>query len=187
MPSEISYARIASVPVAYGDPPSDLCLMNKTSKWLGLLWWILLCAAAGAIGGIASASAPEFYAALVKPGWAPPAGVFGPVWTLLYMAMAVSAWLVWSERGWAGARGALSLFLLQLGLNALWSWLFFGWHQGGWAFADILALLALILATMVAFARINKAAAWLLLPYLAWVSFATALNYSVWRLNPQLL
>lgn len=161
--------------------------MKTISPWLALLFWIGLCAAAGAIGAVASASAPEFYAALEQPSWAPPAGVFGPVWTLLYMAMAVSAWLVWREREAPGRRAALGVFLLQLGLNTLWSWLFFGWHLGGWAFADIVVLLALILITLVMFARISRVAAALLLPYLAWVSFATALNYSVWQLNPQLL
>ena len=99
----------------------------------------------------------------------------------------MAAWLVWRERGFARARGALGLFLLQLGLNALWSWLFFAWHLGGAAFADILVLLALIIATTFAFARIRLAAAWLMAPYLAWVCFATALNWSVWQRNPPLL
>jgi tryptophan-rich sensory protein len=103
------------------------------------------------------------------------------------MAMGVAAWLVWRERGWWRARSALGLFVLQLACNALWSWLFFGWHLGGLAFADILVLLALIVATIVAFARIRQLAAWLLAPYLAWVTFATLLNYSVWQLNPRLL
>jgi benzodiazapine receptor len=101
--------------------------------------------------------------------------------------MAVAAWLVWRERGWARARVALGLFVLQLALNALWSWLFFGWHRGALAFADIVVLLALIVATVVSFAQIRTAAAWLLAPYLAWVSFATALCFSVWQRNPQLL
>ena len=94
---------------------------------------------------------------------------------------------VWRERGFARARGALGLFIVQLAFNALWSWLFFGWHRGALAFADILVLLALIVATIVAFARIRKAAAWLLAPYLAWVSFATLLSYSVWQRNPHAL
>ncbi|MEO8018049.1 MAG: TspO/MBR family protein [Pseudomonadota bacterium] len=160
---------------------------SPVNPWLGLFGWVVLCAAAGAIGAVASVRAAQFYAALDQPAWAPPAAVFGPVWTLLYMSMAVAAWLVWRERTWARARGALGLFVLQLGCNALWSWLFFGWHRGALAFADILVLLALIIATVVAFARIRKLAAWLLVPYLAWVSFATLLNYSVWQLNPRLL
>lgn len=157
------------------------------SPWLGLLLWVALCAAAGGIGAIASANAPEFYASLKQPSWAPPSRVFGPVWTLLYISMAAAAWLVWRERGWARARGALGLFVLQLAVNSAWSWLFFRAHEGALAFADIVVLLGLIVATIVAFARVRKLAAWLLAPYLMWVSFATALNWSVWQSNPQLL
>jgi translocator protein len=157
---------------------------SNTNPWLALAGWIALAAVAGALGAVASADAKQFYGSLMQPAWAPPARVFGPVWTVLYILMAVAAWLVWRERGWARARGALGLFVVQLALNALWSWLFFAWHRGGWAFADIVALLIALVATVVAFARIRKAAAWLLAPYLAWVSFAAVLNYSVWRMNP---
>jgi tryptophan-rich sensory protein len=160
---------------------------SSVPSWLGLVGWLLLCAAAAGLGGIASAQAPSFYAELSKPSWAPPASVFGPVWTALYAAMGVAAWLVWRERGWSRARGALGLFLAQLALNALWSWLFFAWHRGALAFADIVVLIVLITATIIAFARIRRLAAWLLVPYLAWVCFAAALNYSVWQRNPQLL
>jgi tryptophan-rich sensory protein len=152
-----------------------------------LLLWIGLCAAAGAVGAIATADAPRFYGALDKPAWAPPAGLFGPVWTLLYISMAVAAWLVWRERGWSRARGALGLFVAQLALNGLWSWLFFRWRLGAWAVVDILLLLGLLVATTVAFARIRKLAAWLMAPYLVWVAYATLLSYSVWQRNPQLL
>jgi tryptophan-rich sensory protein len=169
------------------DDPSLRITPSHVNPWLALAGWVALCAVAGAIGALASIDAKEFYASLDQPAWAPPAGVFGPVWSLLYMCMALAAWLIWRERGFARARGALGLFLAQLALNALWSWLFFGWHRGALAFADILVLLALIVATIVAFARIRKAAAWLLAPYLAWVSFATFLNYSVWQRNPLLL
>lgn len=96
-------------------------------------------------------------------------------------------WLIWRRGGWGGARGALSVFVLQLGLNGLWSWLFFAWHMGAWAFADIVALWLALVATIVTFARHSRGAAWLLVPYLLWVSFAAALNYAVWQLNPQLL
>jgi len=160
---------------------------SRVNPWLALAGWLLLTTSAGVVGALASVDARPFYAALDRPAWAPPAGVFGPVWTLLYMAMGVAAWLVWRERGFARARGALGLFLLQLGVNALWSWLFFAWHEGGWAFADIVLLLVLIVATVFAFARIRLAAAWLMAPYLAWVSFATALNWSVWQRNLPLL
>lgn len=157
------------------------------SPWLALILWLALCAAAGAVGSIASINAREFYATLDQPSWAPPGRVFGPVWTFLYASMGVAAWLVWRERGWSRARGALGLFVMQLAVNALWSWLFFAWHRGGLAMADIVVLSGLIVATLVAFARIRKLAAWLLVPYLAWVCFAAALNYSVWQRNPQLL
>lgn len=109
------------------------------------------------------------------------------MWTLLYAMMAIAAWLVWRERGWRGARPALMLYLVQLAVNALWSWLFFGWKLGALAFVDILVLIALVCAAIVAFARIRPTAAALLLPYLAWISFASALNFAVWRANPALL
>jgi tryptophan-rich sensory protein len=170
------------------NPDSSLrTIPSSVPPWLALILWLLLCAAAGGIGALASADASEFYAALDKPGWAPPAGVFGPVWTLLYVSMAVAAWLVWRERGWARARGPLGLFVLQLAVNAAWSWLFFRAHQGAIAFADILALLGLLIATLAGFLRIRRLAGWLLVPYLAWVGFAAALNYSVWQRNPLLL
>jgi tryptophan-rich sensory protein len=101
--------------------------------------------------------------------------------------MGIAAWLVWRVGGFRAARPALTLFLVQLALNALWSWLFFGWHRGALAFADILLLLALIVVTLLAFWRIRPLAGVLLVPYLLWVSFASALNYSVWQLNPQVL
>lgn len=141
---------------------------------------------AAALGAIASVDAREFYGGLTKPAWAPPAALFGPVWTVLYALMAVAAWLVWRERGWARGRGALGLFVVQLAFNAAWSWLFFALHRGGWAFACIVVLLVLIAATLAAFARIQRVAAALLVPYLLWVAFATALNWSVWRSNPLL-
>ncbi|HEX6534160.1 MAG TPA: TspO/MBR family protein [Gemmatimonadaceae bacterium] len=154
---------------------------------LSLAGWIAVSLAAGALGGIASVGAGSFYAELNRPDWAPPGWIFGPVWTTLYVLMGVAAWLVWRERGWAEARGALTLFVAQLALNALWTWLFFAWRQGGLALAEIVVLAALIVATMAAFARIRPLAAVLLVPYLAWVLFATALTASVWRLNPGVL
>ncbi len=152
-----------------------------------LIGWILLCFAAAGIGGVASANAPEFYGQLIQPAWAPPAWVFGPVWSVLYLLMAIAAWLMWRERGFAGARLALGLFLLQLVVNTLWSWLFFAWQQGLWSFVDIVVLWLLIIATTLAFWRVRPLAGMLLIPYLAWVSFAAVLNFVIWRLNPQLL
>lgn len=160
---------------------------HRTHPFAGLLGWLALTFAAGAVGAAASLDAAPFYASLHKPAWAPPARVFGPVWSALYVLMGVAAWLVWLPGPSPAVRRALALFVAQLVLNALWSWLFFGWHRGGVAFADILVLWTAIVATLVAFRRIRPLAAALLLPYLAWVSFAAALNAAVWRLNPQLL
>jgi tryptophan-rich sensory protein len=145
--------------------------------------WLLVTLATGALGGIASRNARSFYGGLVKPRWAPPGWLFGPVWTALYLMMGVAAWLVWRTAGWAGAAGALSLFVGQLICNAAWSWFFFAWRRGALAFADVVLLLGLIAATIVAFARVSGLAAVLLVPYLAWVAFATALTYSIWRGN----
>lgn len=149
--------------------------------------WLSVCFVAAAIGAVASVQAEGFYLQLVRPDWAPPAAVFGPVWTALYALIGIAAWLVWREKGFHAARAALILFLIQLVFNALWSWLFFAWHSGAWAFADIVLLWLLIVATVIAFWRVRRLAGALLFPYLLWVSFASVLNYSVWRLNPQLL
>lgn len=155
--------------------------------WIGLAGWLVLTFIAAAAGSFASLDAREFYGQLTKPGWAPPAWLFAPAWSLLYILMAVAAWLVWRERGWRGARGTLALYVVQLAANALWAWLFFAWRQGGFAFAEILALWLLVAATVIAFARVRWTAAALLLPYLAWVTYATALAYAAWKLNPALL
>ena len=149
-----------------------------------LAGWLAASFVAAALGAVATRQAPEFYAQLVRPDWAPPGWLFGPVWTLLYAMMAIAAWRVWRK---AGFGTALYLFLAQLALNALWSWLFFAWRLGGAAFGEILLLWLLIAATVAAFFRIDRLAAALLVPYLAWVSFACALTYAVWRANPQLL
>ena len=154
---------------------------------LGLAGWLLVSFVAAAAGAAASVNAGPFYAQLIRPEWAPPASVFGPVWTILYTLMGIAAWLAWRPGGFRAARTALTLFVVQLVLNALWSWLFFGWHRGALAFADILLLWVAVAATLACFWRIRPLAGALLVPYLLWVSFATALNYSVWQLNPQLL
>lgn len=154
---------------------------------LGLLGWLLLSYAAAAIGATASVQASDFYQALAQPAWAPPSWLFGPVWTLLYALMGIAAWLVWRQGGWRRAGIALTLFILQLIVNALWSWLFFSWHLGLPAFVDIVILWVLLVATMASFWRVRPLAAALLLPYLCWISFAAALNFAVWQLNPQIL
>ena len=161
--------------------------MPLRTQLLGLLAWLLPCFITAALGAAASVNAGEFYGQLARPAWAPPGWLFGPVWSLLYLSMGVAAWLAWRERGLRGMGSALPLFLAQLAVNALWSWLFFAWRQGALAFADVLLLLALIAATVLAFWRIRPLAGALLLPYLAWVGFASALNLAAWRMNPQLL
>lgn len=153
----------------------------------GLAGWIALCFAAAAAGGAATAAAPSFYGELARPSWAPPAWIFGPVWSVLYLMMAFSAWMAWRERAFSEAPAAFGLFFAQLGANALWSWMFFFWRRGALAFTEILLLLVLLAATMEQFRRIRPAAALLLVPYLAWTTFAAVLAYSVWRLNPALL
>ena len=154
---------------------------------IGLAGWLCLSVAAAAIGGLAATNASGFYVSLARPAWAPPAWLFGPVWTILYLAMGVAAWLVWKARGWAGARGELTLFTAQLGANALWTWLFFAWRLGAVAFAEALVLWLLVAGTTLGFWRVRRLAALLLIPYLAWVGFAAALTLSVWQRNPQLL
>jgi tryptophan-rich sensory protein len=154
---------------------------------LGLIGWLALCYAASAIGAVASMDAREFYAGLVQPDWAPAGTVFGPVWIVLYALMGIAAWLVWRAGGFIRNGNALSLFITQLGLNALWSWLFFAWHTGVWAFADIVLLWLMILAVLVDFWRVRPLAGVLLVPYLAWVGYAAALNFQVWQLNPGVL
>ena len=158
--------------------------LAPTRQVLGLAAWLGLTFVAAAIAAVPSINAGSFYAQLVRPDWAPPSSVFGPVWTVLYVLIGLAAWLVWREGGFRGARVALGLFLVQLVLNALWSWLFFGWHRGALSFLDISLLLVLVLATVIAFWRVRPLAGWALVPYLIWVSFASALNYAIWRLNP---
>lgn len=154
---------------------------------LGLLAWLITVFAASSIGALASINASEFYAALAQPGWAPPPSVFGPVWSLLYALMGISVWLVWREGAFRQNRKVLGLFMAQLALNALWSWLFFTWNLGGLALAELIILWVFILATIIGFWRVKAIAGVLLLPYLCWVSFAGLLNFSLWNLNPALL
>jgi tryptophan-rich sensory protein len=161
--------------------------MTTKTSILGLIGWLALVTVAAALGSLASVEAPQFYRALEQPTWAPPAGVFGPVWTLLYALMGIAAWLVWRERSSGGVRTALTLFVVQLALNVLWSWLFFVWHLGFGSVVEIALLWFAILATIVAFWRIRPVCGALLLPYLVWVSFAAALNYTLWQMNPSLL
>ena len=122
-----------------------------------------------------------WYAAHAKPAWTPPSWLFGPVWTVLYVMIAMAAWLVWRER--QRVDSPLLLWGAQLALNGVWSWLFFGLERPGLAALDIVVLLVTITITVIAFARVSRVAALLLAPYLAWVAFATALNIAIWHLN----
>jgi len=161
--------------------------LSKRKQIFGLIGWLVVSYAASAVGAVASIQAKSFYSQLVQPHWAPPSGVFGPVWTVLYTLMGVAAWLAWRCGGFAAHRAALMLFLVQLAFNALWSWLFFAWHRGALSFADIVVLWFLIAATLISFWRIHRLAGALLIPYLLWVSFAAVLNYAIWQLNPDIL
>lgn len=158
--------------------------MNERTRWIGLVLFVLVCVGAGGLGAVATT--PEidgWYRTVVKPNWNPPDWVFGPVWTTLFVLMGISAWLVWKPAGLKEASTPLSLFAVQLILNVAWSWIFFGMHQIGWAVVEIVILWLAILATTVAFFRRSKPAGWLLVPYLGWVSFASVLNFTIWRLN----
>jgi tryptophan-rich sensory protein len=148
---------------------------------LALVGWLALCLAAS--GTAFFVSTGGWYASLRKPVWNPPSWLFGPVWTLLYIMMAVAAWLVWREGGWKRQSTPLGLFLFQWFFNALWTPLFFGMHRVGLACVVIVALWCVLAATLAWFWRLKKAAGLLLLPYLVWVTFATALNFTLWRLN----
>jgi tryptophan-rich sensory protein len=151
---------------------------------VGLTTSILVCFAAAGLGSVVTTSKiPNWYVDLTKPEWTPPDWVFGPVWTALYIGMAVAAWLVWRQRGIGAARLPFALFATQLVLNSMWSVLFFGFQQPGVAFIEILLLWAAILATLIAFWRHSTLAGLLLFPYLAWVSFAAVLNWAIWCSN----
>ena len=148
---------------------------------LALAGWLFLCFSAASLGAFFMPG--EWYATLNKPTWNPPGWIFGPVWSALYAMMAVAAWLVWKRGGFVAQRRPLALFLAQLVLNAAWTPLFFGLHWPGIAFAEIVMLWLAIAVTLAAFRPVSRAAAWLLVPYLAWVSFAAFLNFTLWRLN----
>lgn len=153
-------------------------------RWLVLVAFLLACFAVAGIGGwLTALGMPEWYMALRKPPWNPPSWLFGPMWTALYAAMAVAAWLVWVEAGFDGATTALTLFLVQLLLNLAWSGVFFALRAPGWALVEIVALWIAILVTTALFFRHSAWAGALMVPYLLWVGFAGALNAAIVRLN----
>lgn len=158
--------------------------MRAVAGWIG---WVALSLAAGQVGNLlGNAAASPLYRRLDLPSWAPPGAVFAPVWITLYVLMGTAAWLVWRERGFDGARAALTLFIVHLLFNAAWTGIFFGLGAPGLAFAEIVVLWLMIAALVVLFWRQRALAGVLLLPYLAWVTFAAALNYAIWRMNPGL-
>ena len=149
-----------------------------------LLFFLGLCLGVGGLG--AWVTVPEigsWYEALSKPSWTPPDQIFGPVWTSLYVMMAVSAWLVWRERSSGARTYGLYMFFVQLILNVGWSWLFFRFHWVGAAFVEVVLLILAIGIYLVVVARVSRLGAVLFLPYLAWVLFASALNFRIWQLN----
>lgn len=161
-------------------------LSRRSPGWqaAALFGFLVLCFGSAGLGAaMTNASVTTWYPTLTKPSWNPPDWLFGPVWSLLYLMIAVAGWLVW-RRGPAEHPVRLWLpYLAQLALNTAWSGIFFGLRQPGWAFAEVLLLWAAIVATMLVFAPRSKLAAALFAPYLAWVSFAAYLNLTIWRLN----
>jgi tryptophan-rich sensory protein len=157
--------------------------MTKTSSpWqsgLALAGFIFITFCAPLLG--VTSMPGEWYAGLNKPSWNPPAWLFGPAWTTLHTLMAIAAWLVWKRVGFTRALG---FYFVQLILNAAWTPIFFGAHAMGWALVEISIMWIAILLTLLSFLRVQKTAGLLLVPYLAWVSFATFLNFTLWRLNP---
>ncbi len=157
---------------------------TASTKWTALAISMAVCFAAAAVGALMTTPAlREWYPRLNKPAWTPPNGVFGPVWTLLYASMGLAAWMVWLQRTSRNVTPALSIFAIQLFLNVAWSGVFFGLHSPGAGLLAIVPLWCAIAATILSFRRVVASAGWILVPYLAWVSFAMALNFQIWRLN----
>ena len=154
-------------------------------EWLRLVAFLVACEGVGFLGGLWTA--PEirgWYRTLAKPSFNPPGWIFGPVWTTLYLLMAIAAWLVFNAPVSSARTLGLGLFLVQLALNLAWSWIFFRKHAIGAAAIEVALLWCSIGATTVLFSQVSATAAWLMAPYWAWVSFASILNATIWRLNP---
>jgi tryptophan-rich sensory protein len=152
-----------------------------------LLAWILGTILAAIGGAVTAKAAGEFYGMLQKPSWAPPGWLFGPAWTVLYILMGVAAWRVWRDAGFSGAKVELAFYAVQLVLNMAWSYFFFVRRTGLGATVEVVSLWVSILITLMLFWRRDTVAGVLFVPYLTWVTFATALTVAVWRRNPTLL
>ena len=158
--------------------------MKENMRWISLICAFGVCfAVAGISGSLTASEIPGWYSSLVKPTIAPPNWLFGPVWTLLYALMSLAAWRVWEVSPSQLRTVGLMLFLVQLGLNFIWSLIFFRYHAIGVAFAEVLLLWVAIGATTLVFSRVAPIAAWMMAPYWAWVSFASILNWAFWRVN----
>jgi translocator protein len=161
---------------------------NSRPNLPALVFFVGLALAVGAVDAMfspaVSATAAQWYATLVKPEWMPPQRLFGPVWGLLYVLMGIAAWIIWRERYHRGRVAAIAAYAVQLLLNALWAPLFFGLKNIGLGLFEIVALWVAIGWTLREFARVRGAAAWILVPYFLWVSFATAMTLAIWKLNP---
>ncbi|UCC79531.1 MAG: tryptophan-rich sensory protein [Candidatus Zixiibacteriota bacterium] len=155
--------------------------MRLGHQIVSLFIWIGICFIPAVIGSRFSPG--DWYARLAKPSWTPPGFIFGPVWTLLYTTMGIAAWLLWKRVEFSAARVAFMLFIVQLIFNGMWSWIFFGLHKPGFAFVELCFLWALILATLIMFWNLYRPSGILLVPYLAWVTFAAILNFAIWWLN----
>jgi benzodiazapine receptor len=171
--------------VEAGQLSEELTMPSSPGDWLLLGASLVLTFVAAAIGGVVTARPVRtWYGTIRKPAWNPPDWLFGPVWTVLYILMGLALWRVWRV-GWdqPGVRLPVILFLVQLVLNVLWSVIFFGLRRINWAVVEIVLLWCFLLATMIAFFAVEPLAGWLLVPYLAWVTFAGVLNFTVWQLN----
>ncbi len=156
----------------------------RVRSLLGLAFFLGLCLAVSAVGGMVTAtSVGTWYQGLVRPPLNPPDWIFAPVWSALYVLMALAAWRVWKIAGVAGARRELGMFAIQLGLNLGWSVVFFGLRLPGWGFGEMIVLFAAIVATLILFWQRDRLAGALIVPYVAWVGFALYLNGAIWWLN----
>jgi tryptophan-rich sensory protein len=175
----------------YGISWANLMLPERTvdgcallQQWRSLLVLLVCCLAVMALGALVTRPAiAGWYAQLAKPSWTLPNDIFGPAWTLLYLSMAIAAWLVWCQRHTSAMAWPLGLFAVQLLLNGAWSYLFFGQHNISAALVDIVLLWCGIVATLLACWRVRRLAGGLFVPYLLWITYAVALNATIWRLN----